>query len=55
MITTARLTNFKCFPELNLELRSLTVLAGINGAGKSTVIQALLAVRQSHESGGLDK
>jgi len=31
----------------------VNVLAGVNGAGKSTVIQALLAVRQSLQSGGL--
>ena len=31
----------------------MNVLAGMNGAGKSTVIQSLLAVRQSWESGSL--
>lgn len=53
MITSIRLSNFKCFRTLSLELGALNVFAGMNGAGKSTVIQSLLAIRQSWESGGL--
>jgi predicted ATPase len=50
MIRSIKLTNFKCFQNLEVETRSLNVLCGINGAGKSSVIQAMLAVRQSWSS-----
>lgn len=53
MITSIKLTNFKCFKALPLELSCLNVFAGMNGAGKSTVIQSLLALRQSWESDSL--
>src|SRR5688572_17100084 len=55
MITSISLTNFKCFKSLPLELRSLNVFAGMNGAGKSTVIQSLLALRQSWASDSLER
>jgi predicted ATPase len=55
MITSVKLSNFKCFRALSLELGLLNVFAGMNGAGKSTVIQSLLAIRQSWESGSLAK
>lgn len=50
MITRLRMRNFKCFKESELPLGKLTVLAGLNGTGKSSFIQALLLLRQS----GLD-
>lgn len=50
MIASVSLHNFKCFRSLTLDLGAMNVLAGMNGAGKSTVIQSLLAVRQSWES-----
>jgi predicted ATPase len=49
MITNLTLENFKCFEKQALPLRNLTVLAGLNGMGKSSVIQSLLLLRQSHE------
>lgn len=55
MITSIRVVNFKCFRARSLELGALNVFAGMNGAGKSTVIQSLLAIRQSWESGNLAK
>lgn len=42
MIKSIELQNFKCFDHLQLPLAELTVLAGGNAAGKSTVMQALL-------------
>ncbi|MCK1542122.1 DUF3696 domain-containing protein [Bradyrhizobium sp. 147] len=48
------LHNFKAFKDLALPLRPLTVLAGLNGAGKSTALQALALVRQSRDAGFLD-
>ena len=50
MLTKIGLTNFKCFDNLELECRPLNLLCGLNGMGKSSVIQALLALRQSFES-----
>lgn len=39
MITELRLKNFKCFEKLELRIAHLTLLAGLNGMGKSSVIQ----------------
>jgi predicted ATPase len=49
MITSLRLVNFKCFKDQSFALRPLTVLSGLNGTGKSSVIQSLLLLRQSYE------
>ncbi|MEA2858585.1 MAG: hypothetical protein QOC72_624 [Methylobacteriaceae bacterium] len=51
MIESISITNFKCFESLRLPLANLNVLAGVNGVGKSTVIQALLLLRQLYTSG----
>jgi predicted ATPase len=53
MINKITLCNFKCFRRCELDLGSLTVLAGLNGMGKSSVIHALLILRQSFLSGEL--
>ncbi len=50
MITTIRLQNFKCFETLELECKPLNLLTGVNGTGKSSVIQMLLMLRQSIET-----
>lgn len=42
MIKLIELDNFKCFNHLRLSFSELTILAGGNAAGKSTVLQALL-------------
>ena len=41
--------NFKCFYGVNIPINRLTVLAGANGNGKSTTIQALLYLRRTIE------
>ncbi len=41
--------NFKCFTETQIPLNRLTVMAGANGNGKSTAIQALLLLRKTIE------
>ena len=46
MIDYLELKNFKCFREQKVLFGGLTVLAGLNGSGKSSVIQAILALRQ---------
>ncbi len=47
MITNIRLENFKCFRELDINPKLLTVLIGANGTGKSSVLQALMLLKQS--------
>ncbi len=51
MITELLLRNFKCFEDRRFPVRPLTILAGANGTGKSTLLQALLLLRQSHQQG----
>lgn len=41
--------NFKCMESENINFENLTILAGENGAGKSTVIQVLSILKQSHD------
>ncbi len=53
MLRNIKLTNFKCFEQLDLDCAPLNLLCGLNGMGKSTVIQAMLVLRQSLESGEL--
>ena len=53
MFRRLKLTNFKCFKSTELRFAPLTLLCGLNGMGKSSVIQALLVLRQSTASGEL--
>jgi len=55
MIKTLHLRNFKCFASQSFLLGNLTLLTGLNGAGKSTVLQSLLLLRQSKLDGLLDR
>lgn len=52
MIRSLHLGNFKCFEDETVPLERLTLLSGVNGAGKSSVIQALLVLRQICLRGG---
>ena len=51
MITQIKLKNFKCFEDESIDFAPLNFWAGLNGMGKSTVIQSLLLLRQNYESG----
>lgn len=51
MIQLLRLNNFKRFEDQTFELRGLNLLSGLNGTGKSSVLQSLLLLRQSYEQG----
>ena len=53
MLKSISLTNFKCFPSEQITLAPLVVLSGVNGMGKSTVLQSILLLRQSILSGTL--
>ena len=47
MITNITLENFKCFRHVSINPKLLTVLIGPNGTGKSSILQALLLLKQS--------
>ena len=47
MITQLDLRHFKCFSLLKLPLRPLTMLAGTNASGKSSVLQSLAVLHQT--------
>ncbi len=53
MVENITIRNFKCFEHQSIDLSMLNVLTGINGTGKSTVIQAFLALMQSFKSNSL--
>ena len=53
MITNINLENFKCFRQLEINPKQLTVLIGPNGTGKSSVLQALLLFKQWWADGRL--
>ena len=46
-INRISLRNFKCFEELDIELSKITLLTGKNSSGKSSFVDAMLAIFQS--------
>lgn len=48
MIKKVRIKNFKSHIDNEVPFRALTVLTGANSSGKSSVMQSLLLLRQSH-------
>jgi predicted ATPase len=51
MIQRIIIEHFKCFESLALPMAPLTLLTGLNAAGKSTIIQALTLLKQTlHEN-----
>jgi predicted ATPase len=55
MISSLHLLNFKCFEDQSFPCGPLTLLAGLNGMGKSSILQSLLLLRQSRLDGLLDR
>lgn len=51
MLNHLQLSNFKSAKELGVELRPLTVLSGLNGSGKSSVLQAIALLKQTLDQG----
>ncbi|MGH9432245.1 MAG: AAA family ATPase [Terriglobia bacterium] len=54
MLKTIRLKNFKLHVDTSIEAAPITVFIGPNNSGKSSIFQALLALRQASASGGSD-
>lgn len=54
MIQHVYLKNFKSHKKSKVTLGNLTVLSGQNGVGKSSIIQSLLLLRQTHLKGRLN-
>jgi len=56
VLTNLKLRNFKCFGDANITLNNLTVLAGGNATGKSSIVQALLflAYLAEHDKTDID-
>lgn len=55
MIDNIQLKNFKCFENVEVPLKNINILTGLNGMGKSSLIQSILLLRQSFFSNGLKK
>lgn len=53
MIKEIRLRNFKVFEDETFNIKPLTLITGVNGMGKSTLIQSLLFLKQNFELGYL--
>ncbi len=47
MLNKIHMEHFKCFEKLTLPLGRLTLLSGLNAAGKSTILQALSLLHQT--------
>ncbi|MDE0304247.1 MAG: DUF3696 domain-containing protein [Albidovulum sp.] len=50
MLNHINLENFKAFDDVQIEFGALTLLSGLNGSGKSTILQALALLRQSFDA-----
>lgn len=55
MLEKISLSNFKGFKSASIAFAPLTLLSGLNSSGKSTILQALGVLRQSHEAGFLQE
>ncbi len=55
MIQNIHIKNFKAHADTNLDLSKINLLTGMNGLGKSSIIQALLLLRQTYSKNLLKK
>jgi predicted ATPase len=53
MLERIHLENFKSSRDVEVRLAPLTILAGLNSSGKSTLLQAIGALRQSYDTNGM--
>jgi predicted ATPase len=47
MIRSINISGFKCFLEQTFDFKKITILAGINSAGKSSLIQSILIAKEA--------
>ena len=50
MLHRVQIKNFKCLQDHEFELKPLTILAGANGSGKSSLIQAILLLQSCYKA-----
>ncbi len=50
MLKELVLDNFKCFDEIKIRFSTVNILTGLNGMGKSTIMQSILLLGQSRKS-----
>lgn len=55
MISKISIQNYKSLKDVELECANLNLLTGLNGMGKSSILQAMLLLRQSDSRGYLKK
>ena len=55
MITQLHVRNFKCFVDQAIPFGKLSLLSGLNGSGKSSLLQVMLLLRQSYQQGLLSR
>lgn len=55
MINILSIKNFKALKNIDLDIYPLNILSGINGVGKSSLIQVLLLLKQTIEAGKVDE
>ena len=51
MLNKISLKNYKAFGKAEIELKPITILVGPNNSGKSSLIQSILLIQQTLESG----
>lgn len=51
MISNILIKNYKSIKNIDISLSPLTIFAGFNGLGKSSILQVLLLMRQSFKDG----
>lgn len=54
MISQLKIKNFKSLKDIEIYPKALNLLTGLNGMGKSSLIQMLLLLRQSNKNGSLN-
>lgn len=50
MVKELKISGFKCFKDVKLELSNLSLFTGVNSAGKSSAIQAILLLLQQRQN-----
>lgn len=50
MILNIKIQNFKALRDIDINLSAINVFTGLNGMGKSTILQALMLIRQSYSN-----